>query len=452
MALSFVLRRKGIASEAVAAQRTAILAGRYPSYRQQLEEIAALRGHVARRTLAGPQEGESETGYRQAVETLSRQIEELEAELARGIPELDVAKEIRASNVRAVSERIPTGGSLVEFIRIDRYDFAAVPSKGEMRWRSSGYLAFVLSSGGLVQLVDLGGAREIDKLVKDFRDSVSGEWEDRGGRDMVKRGGEQAAPPKDISGIELRRAVFDKLTPVLGQAERLVLAPDGDLCRLPFETLPIDDGRRLIDLYQISYVGCGRDVLWFGRRTGRKPGEPLVIADPEFDLQETGGHCERPEHIPSGRVSRDAKAGELHFPGLPGTRHEAECIGSLLCVRPWLGADVLETRLKRVKSPRILHIATHGFFLADQDRDPNEQHGWVASSDMGRLSGLRLENPLLRSGLALAGANSWLERRSIPSEAEDGLLTAEDLTGLDLVDTELVVLSACNTGMGEVRG
>ena len=129
----------------------------------------------------------------------------------------------------------------------------------------------------------------------------------------------------------------------------------------------------------------------------------------------------------------------------------------MLGVLPWMDVAALESRLKTCRSSRILHLATHGFFLADQPHDPNKERrdlvavGFTSGSEPGRLSGAGLENPLLRSGLALAGVNSWLIGGSPPAEAEDGLLTAEDVSGLDLLDTDLVVLSACETGLGEIH-
>jgi CHAT domain-containing protein len=131
-------------------------------------------------------------------------------------------------------------------------------------------------------------------------------------------------------------------------------------------------------------------------------------------------------------------------------------VAELLGVRPWLESAALEARLKERRSPRVLHLATHGFFLTDQEHDPNKESRALEiigaeTGDIGRLSGPLPENPLLRSGLALAGAQTWLDGKVPPPEAEDGLLTAEDVAGLDLLDTELVVLSACETGLGEVR-
>jgi CHAT domain-containing protein len=110
--------------------------------------------------------------------------------------------------------------------------------------------------------------------------------------------------------------------------------------------------------------------------------------------------------------------------------------------RALTGADALESRITACRSPRILHIATHGFFLPD--RLPSRGGETLATHPLET-------NPLLRSGLALAGANAWLDGAALPEEADDGLLTAEDVTGMNLAGTELVVLSACDTGLGEYR-
>jgi CHAT domain-containing protein len=122
-----------------------------------------------------------------------------------------------------------------------------------------------------------------------------------------------------------------------------------------------------------------------------------------------------------------------------------------------MGEQATEGRLKKVRSPHILHIATHGFFLNDQGHHPKSNLSWLLDLSpentygSGRLLGTLPESPLLRSGLALSGANTWLRGERLPEDAEDGLLTAEDVTSIDLQDTELVVLSACETGLGEVH-
>ena len=130
---------------------------------------------------------------------------------------------------------------------------------------------------------------------------------------------------------------------------------------------------------------------------------------------------------------------------------------TILNIKPLYGKFALESVVKSCQSPKMLHIATHGFFLEDQEHDLDDEFRFsnLTKADDTILSrwhaAHKLENPMLRSGLALAGANTWLKGGDPPAEAEDGILTAEDVTGMDLNGTELVVLSACETGLGEVK-
>src|SRR5262249_57343496 len=90
-------------------------------------------------------------------------------------------------------------------------------------------------------------------------------------------------PPE---GTALRRKIFDPLLTALGKPTRLLLCPDGDLTRLPFEVLPAGDrGERLLDRFQVSYLATGRDVLRFGAAPAGSPAAPLIGADPDFDLR-----------------------------------------------------------------------------------------------------------------------------------------------------------------------
>ncbi|MEJ7636771.1 MAG: CHAT domain-containing protein [Singulisphaera sp.] len=403
---------------------------------------------------------------------------------------MNLETRMRAADRRAVALGLPGGAALVEFLRFEVHDFLAVPARGQPTWKPARYLAFVMSAGEPddVRMVDLGEAEPIDRLIADYRAAITGE---AASRDMVKGPVSPARATEAGVGSALRVAVFDGLTPALRGSTRLLLAPDGDLARLPFESLPRDDGRCLIDDYVISYLGCGRDVLRFGLVSTARPAEALVIADPDFDLEANGvprqphptaGPSPAPRRAgfwsrlirrgrkpiraeaqqatpqvppgPSlGRRSRDMGRDRFHFDRLPGTRAEGERVAAMLGAQLWTGPDALEGRLKDgCRSPRILHLATHGFFLPDQQADPDRaSRHCVTPGGPGRLMGPLPENPLLRSGLALAGANTWLRSGNPPPDAEDGLLTAEDVCGLDLLDTDLAVLSACGTGLGVIR-
>jgi CHAT domain-containing protein len=231
--------------------------------------------------------------------------------------------------------------------------------------------------------------------------------------------------------------VTAEIRPLLGGARHLLVSPDGALNLLPFDLLVDEEGRYLVERYQITYLTSGRDLLRLGEPFGSQSG-PVIIADPDYD---EGG---APATSEGG--TRSASLGETTWRRLPGTAEEAAAITRLLGdVTTLVGADATEEALKALHGPRILHLATHGFFLADQIA-PHGERGVVRVDRDAPESGLtKLEDPLLRSGLVLSGAN--LRK----SQSEDGIVTASEVSGLDLWGTKLVVLSACESGVGEVK-
>jgi CHAT domain-containing protein len=134
-------------------------------------------------------------------------------------------------------------------------------------------------------------------------------------------------------------------------------------------------------------------------------------------------------------------------PALPGTEAAARALAPLLgSAPPYTGAKATEDVLRSAHGPRIVHVATHGFFLEDESGGPGGTRGLVLDSSATSKAGATksTENPLLRSGLVFAGANRHVAAR-------DGLLTALEASALDLYGTQLVVLSACETGVGKVE-
>jgi CHAT domain-containing protein/tetratricopeptide (TPR) repeat protein len=449
-AFELVLRRKGKGLEARAAQRDAVRGGKYPHLRLQLKELADLRLQLAREVLGGSgSEGlEKHLNLLAALET---QKDQLEAKLARQIPEMNLERNLHLVDLQTLATSLPQDVGLVEFVQFRDSDFNARAKRiSATEWelqrvlQPARYLAFVLPGRDPdnLQMFDLGEVEPIDQLIADFRSGITGEQKQSGVGTTVQ------LPKPDLelqenAGRQLRAAVFDKLVTAFGDRKRLLLVPDGNLARLPFEVLPAGDGRLLIDNYKISYVSCGRDVLRFGVKSTSQATDPVVIADPAFNLaaQATAAMPEAASATPLCELK------DVRFRPLKGTRAEGEQIAKLLGAELWAGADALKVRLEGRHSPRVLHLATHGFSLPDQQRD-------LQGSPREGLSfaELMLENPLFlfRSFLALSGANIALRGGRTPPEAGNGLVSAAEISELDLSATELVVLSACGTGLGEV--
>lgn len=429
-----VLRRKGMGIEALSAERSTIHASNHPAQAEALVALRTLRERVAQLTLAGPgPEGLEE--HTRLLTELEESKTDQEIALSRDVPELALATRLRTADATTVRAALPSGSALVEFLQFTPVDLAE-DSREAPRLLA---FVFVAAAEGDVPLLDLGVTEPIEAQIAILRKSVTGKDETR---DAVEedeespegQGGDSAESA--AAGERLRVALVDPLLQHLGGIRRLFIAADGALNRLPFEILPTSSGRRVIDDYTVSYVGAGRDVLRFGAPRSGIATRPVVVADPDFNLSMSAS-----PPVTTSAAEAVGERGGLSFGRLPGTRTEGEQVGALLDASCHFGADAVERVIKACHSPRILHLATHGFFLAERDEATN------GAATVARLKG-KLHNPMLRSGLALAGANTWLARGQLPAGAEDALLNGEDVSGLDLVATELVVLSACETGLG----
>ena len=475
---TFVLRRKGLSIDAMEIPKEVFLSVDRPELFPQLQALIQLRAKFYRDKIVGP-EMESRWDYNERLKRDSETIESLESELTREIGDIALAQRLQAVTIPAVAEALPTDSVLIEFVYLEVFDFSTVGAGEESKMRPPHYLAFLLPAGApeSVQLLDLGEAEPIDALVKTFRMSITGgdrilgpsagqqqdvtlasaatdQPEGTGdiSRRLVRESTDQH--PDGNSGEQLRALIFDPLIATLGDCKRPILAPDHTLTLLPFEILPMGDEKYLVDEYQFSYVNTGREVLRFGKAPVGHFFQSLVVADPDYDLG-----AEEADNIdtPTGFSTRE-------LPGivyrLPGTFEEGKQIANLLDAQLLIGEAALSKTLKSCQSPLILHIATHAYFETEyyslSNIDIHPSHVYlkdIRDLPFGRFHWFwrRTErSPLLRSCLLLAGFNTWLRGGNPPVEAEQGIVTAADVLNMDLRNTELVVLSACETGVGEV--
>ena len=337
-------------------------------------------------------------GYADAWQAPVRKEQERRAESAA-----TSAKGERAKLFSRVQASVPKDAVLVEMVRYRPLDPSPGLPDGE-RSAPARYGAYVIHPEGEAQYVDLGDAGPLEKLIAEFRASLA---------DPVR------ATARDL-GRRLDEALMRPVRTRLGNELTLYIAPEGALNLIPLGALVDEKGSYLLERYTINYLASGRDLLYLGRNNSAR-GPAIIFADPAFDEQ--AGGTPQPA---DGPVSRSADFRSIKFSRLPGTAAEAQTLKRILPDAAVLtGTAATETATKKLGGPRILHIATHGFFLEDLPGDS--------------------EDPMLRSGLVFAGVNA------LRSADDDGVLTALEASNLDLRGTKLVVLSACNTGLGEVK-
>lgn len=367
-----------------------------PASTPLIRQIAKLKKELAQAVLIGDAKL-----YRSRVTSLRQSLDDAERSLARqnsGFARQSLATRAGWTEVLAA---LPAGSALVGYAR------------GETQ-----YVAFVGRPGtASARVFPLGPTARIDGLVRAWQQEMERE------RNAAGRNGRRNEAAYRQAGLALRRAIWDPLQPAVANARTVFTAPDGALQLVNFDTLPVGTTQYLAEagpLFQL--LSAERDLVAPPLPAAARKGSLLALGNPTF-----GSVAPAPASASSTCADLDRR----RFAPLPGSGDEALAVGKLWSAQGGQaqvlnGSGASESALKtQAPGQQVLHLATHGFFLASACQRDRE----AALAD----------NPLLRSGLVLTAGG--------PGN-EDGLLTAEEVSALRLDSTELVVLSGCDTARG----
>jgi CHAT domain-containing protein/Tfp pilus assembly protein PilF len=422
LALTTVLRRKGRVLDSLTESQRTLRDHLTPPLRDQLDQLAQVRSELAAQLYATAEQRPS-TQRPAIIQSLRTRIDDIEAALSAASAEFRVQSEpVTLANVQAA---LPPGAMLVEFMRYHRFDARAQPPAQEER-----YVAYLVTSHGPPHWVPLGKAAPIDAAVDAVLAALQAPVRTEATRAALQR---------------LDALLIGPMRNQLTKVSHLILAPDGKLNLVPFEAL-IDAQRHYeLERYLVSYLSSGRDLLRLtAHRAAQSPA--VIVAGPDY-----------------GPLSSHPEPGTAAFLPLPGARAEVADLGKYFSTPPVTDKQATKEALATLVGPAILHVATHGFYARDPGTTRAPGSGGSSASPPTASAppasrGMRVEidggmsslspspsssdpvEGLDRSGLAMAGAN----------QGAGGIITAREIAGFDWWGTQLVVVAACETGVGAV--
>jgi tetratricopeptide (TPR) repeat protein len=414
LALTTVLRRKGRILDSLAETQATLRDHLTPKLRGQLDQLAQARTELSER-ISSPPDPHRVAERAAAIAASRNRVEALEAAL--GTASLEFRAQSAPITVAKVQAALAVGAMLVEFVRYRPF----VRGRVEQRLQPDRYVAYLVTRQGPPRWVALGDAAPIDAAIEAALAAL------------------HAAPGAQAGNAALRaldERVFAPIRAQLAGISHVIVAPDSKLNLVPFEALVDAQGHYELEQRLISYVTSGRDLVRLA--APHMPRSPAVIvASPDYGP--------RPVH---------AAPGAGFFAPLPGAAAEVDELQSFFSAAPLTGPAASKRALAALAGPAILHIATHGFYTREAAASAPATASTAVATAPPVERGLvfhgapappqsRPDDPidaLDHAGLAMAGAN----------QGAAGIVTAREIAGFDWWGTQLVVLSACETGVGPV--
>jgi CHAT domain-containing protein/tetratricopeptide (TPR) repeat protein len=414
LALTTILQRKGRILDSVVDGGSHLRSHLTPLLRDKLDALSRARSELI--ALLYAPAGPTGASGRDAVSSARARIDELETTLSAASEAFGIQSEpVTLSKIQAA---LPAGAALVEFVRYRRFD-----ARQPHPWQEERYVAYLVTAGGPPEWVALGATAPVDAQIAAVLAAMD------------------SKTPVETSRAALQRldaSVFAPIRARLTSVSHVILAPDGKLNLVPFEALVDSEGRYALDRYLMSYVTTGRDLLRFAAHHSPRSAATIIAA---------------PDYGPPKSTTCDTLGSLCPLKGALG---EATDLRRYFAALPLTGQRATKSALMGMTGPAVLHIATHGFYARDASPLPIHPVS-AAFAQGGRPRGMfvdsgvtsllpplpRFEDPtdgLDRAGLAMAGAN----------QGPEGIVTAREIAGFDWWGSQLVVLSACETGVGAV--
>jgi CHAT domain-containing protein len=414
---------------------------------KQVNRLQMVRQQLAALTISGKVTS-AKLDSQQSLNQLVEQEQLLAKQVAQRNGYLGYSQEWQSLD--KLRSALPADSTYIDIIRTQLTDYEQELST------EAHYLAWIIPplQQGEPKIVDLGSALDIDSAIDTLRASIAESFEPNGS--LSKLGEVESTAKLDQELQLIAKLAWLPLQPFLGNRKQVILSPDGALWLLPWSVLPTQKNRLLIEDYSVQLVLSGRDLL---KRPANQHSStaPAIFANPNYNLTSDNAQARLANLLPDLKLSFPKYVGQqippLRVSDLPSTALESDLANPIFSkltnskTLVFVRDDALELVAEKLKNPRYLYFATHGFFLPDQQVQPKLQTEKNIHPDILGTSFRRsFENPLLRCGLLLSGCNS-------PRTAglDDGILTGMEIVSMDLRGTELVVLSACETGIGKVR-
>lgn len=361
---------------------------------------------------------------------LNARREELERTLYDILPSLKP----RVTSIEQILDALPNKGVLIEFQKYNPY---VQDKKPFNKWSKTRYMAIILNDKNFISTIDLGPAKDIDNAIYKMTESIEKNWSDS---------------PELIDDVY--QLVIKPLKKATSDASNWFISADGEFNRMPLNSFRVTDENHsyLSELVNLRLITTGRELIDLKKQPKGSRSENLIVADPSYDAvisQESDRDLQSDEKS-NKQVFRSAdNQNQIAWGRLIKTAIEGGSIQALIGGKLITREQATSNSIKQMPAPKVVHLATHAFYLpkkAIKNYQAGQKELIDQDKDSSNTENIYTANPLIRSGLVLSGANNI---NANPDN--DGYLTALEVTHLDWDGTELVVVSGCESGRGEIR-